>query len=156
MADGLTRINTRSLVTAVRKLARDAGTLAARERFDAVRKDTPVSKPHAKDPSPRRGGTLRGAWKLTSSHGSTGSTFTLSNPTEYASFQESGTGPHPIRPRRPGGFLVFYWPKVGAVVFLRHVNHPGNPPLYFVKNNLNRGQWVVELKLAVRITSVRA
>jgi hypothetical protein len=43
-----------------------------------------------------------------------------------AAFTEHGTRPHPIRPKRPGGLLSFYWPKVGAQVWLRSVQHPGS------------------------------
>lgn len=35
----------------------------------------------------------------------------------------TGTRPHPINPKKPGGRLVFEWK--GQTVYLRHVNHPG-------------------------------
>lgn len=54
--------------------------------------------------------------------------FRLTAPVIQASTTDKGARPHPIRPRRAGGVLVFDWPKAGGVVFLRHVNHPGNPP----------------------------
>ena len=38
-----------------------------------------------------------------------------------------GTSPHPIVARRKP-FLVFYWKKVGAVVWRKRVNHPGTHP----------------------------
>lgn len=43
-----------------------------------------------------------------------------------AATTDRGARPHPIRPRTPGGLLVFNWPRAGGTVFLRHVNHPGN------------------------------
>lgn len=43
-----------------------------------------------------------------------------------AATTDKGAMPHIIRPRRPGGLLVFNWPKAGGTVFLRRVNHPGN------------------------------
>lgn len=43
----------------------------------------------------------------------------------YSNFQEEGTRPHVIKPRRMGGVLVFEWPKAGGTVYLRRVNHPG-------------------------------
>lgn len=45
------------------------------------------------------------------------------NDVEYAAAVHDGTGPHQIRPRRPGGVLRFE--KGGEVVFTSYVNHPG-------------------------------
>lgn len=59
----------------------------------------------------------------------TRSTFRVLAPVIQATTTEYGAPPHVIRPRRPGGLLVFYWPKVGATVALRKVNHPGNRPM---------------------------
>jgi hypothetical protein len=47
---------------------------------------------------------------------------------DYAEFVDEGTHPHTIVPKRRGGVLVFYWPRVGRVVYLKRVSHPGNPP----------------------------
>lgn len=48
----------------------------------------------------------------------------------YAGYVEFGTRPHQIRPRKPGGSLVF---KVGdKTVFARVVNHPGTKAQPFV------------------------
>ncbi|MGI5151378.1 hypothetical protein ACQEVC_34280 [Plantactinospora sp. CA-294935] len=47
----------------------------------------------------------------------------VANDVEYAEMVHDGTGPHIIRPRRPGGVLRFE--KGGEVVFTTHVNHPG-------------------------------
>lgn len=51
---------------------------------------------------------------------------------EYAPYVEHGTGlwgpkhaKYPIVPKKPGGVLAFYWGKVGRVVFLSRVMHPG-------------------------------
>lgn len=43
----------------------------------------------------------------------------------HARYQLEGSLPHVIRPRKPGGRLVFFWKKLGRMVFLRKVNHPG-------------------------------
>lgn len=50
-------------------------------------------------------------------------------PVIQATTTDKGARPHVIRPRNPGGRLVFYWPKAGQVVALRKVNHPGNLPM---------------------------
>jgi hypothetical protein len=47
--------------------------------------------------------------------------------TGYAYWTSEGALPHRIVPK-PGntaGFLVFFWPRVGHVVHLRSVKHPG-------------------------------
>lgn len=43
----------------------------------------------------------------------------------YAASVEGGAVRHTIRPRSPGGYLHFYWRKIGKTVTLRSVNHPG-------------------------------
>lgn len=48
-----------------------------------------------------------------------------------ARIHHEGTRPHEIVPKN-GRFLVFYWPKVGRVVFLRRVQHPGTRPNPFL------------------------
>src|SRR5262249_53299664 len=53
---------------------------------------------------------------------------TVVAPVIQAATTDKGARAHPIRPKRAGGLLVFYWPKAGGTVFLRHVNHPGNDP----------------------------
>jgi hypothetical protein len=52
--------------------------------------------------------------------------FRMVAPVIQAATTDKGARPHPIRPRRAGGLLVFNWPKAGGVVHLRGVNHPGN------------------------------
>jgi hypothetical protein len=61
----------------------------------------------------------------------------------YALFVEEGTNPHKIVPKTPGGMLVFYWAKVGTIVHLRSVKHPGNRPYKFLARGLERalGVW---------------
>lgn len=56
----------------------------------------------------------------------TRTTIKLRNPSPIAGYTDKGTEPHVIVPRRRGGRLVFFWPKVGATVFLRRVHHPGS------------------------------
>lgn len=45
----------------------------------------------------------------------------------YAASVEGGASRHfiPLTPKPPGKWLVFYWRKVGHVVFRKQVNHPG-------------------------------
>lgn len=46
--------------------------------------------------------------------------------TGYGLYHHEGTGPHPIVARRAQN-LRFYWRRVGGVVVIRRVSHPGNP-----------------------------
>ncbi len=61
----------------------------------------------------------------------------------YAMANDQGARPHFIRPRRPGGMLVFYWAKVGRVVRLPSVFHPGNRPYHWAERGLRAAmaQW---------------
>lgn len=43
----------------------------------------------------------------------------------HAYLIQSGARPHMIFPRKRGGRLTFYWKKVGRVVNLPYVHHPG-------------------------------
>lgn len=49
----------------------------------------------------------------------------------YAGYVEFGTGPHEIRPKKPGGVLVFQ--INGTTVFARVVHHPGTRAQPFVE-----------------------
>jgi len=57
----------------------------------------------------------------------------------YAMYMEEGTRPHSIRPRNPAGFMKFYWPKVGHVVWFKHVSHPGNHAYHWAYYGLVTG-----------------
>lgn len=55
----------------------------------------------------------------------------------YALYTDQGTIPHVIRPHNPRGFLVFFWPKVGHVVHLRSVSHPGNRAWHWAEGGMD-------------------
>lgn len=52
--------------------------------------------------------------------------------TGYAVWNDQGTLPHSIYPRRAPQ-LVFYWAKVGRVVHLNSVRHPGNKAYHWAE-----------------------
>ena len=52
--------------------------------------------------------------------------------TGYAVWNDQGTLPHSIHPRRAPQ-LVFYWAKVGRVVHLNSVRHPGNKAYHWAE-----------------------
>jgi len=58
--------------------------------------------------------------------------------TPYADMAHDGTRPHIIRPRRAGGVLTFYWRKVGHVVNLPYVSHPGMQGKKFLSGPMER------------------
>ena len=77
---------------------------------------------------------------------------TVEAPVIQAATTDKGARPHPIYPKRPGGLLVFHWPKVGGTVFLRRVSHPGNAPRPWWEAVL-RDAWRQGLRTAARRTS---
>ena len=60
----------------------------------------------------------------------------------HALMVHGGTKIHAIYPRRPGGFLKFFWVKLGKTVILPYINRPGisHPgikiPIPFLSANL--------------------
>lgn len=56
--------------------------------------------------------------------------------TPQLGYQIYGTSPHVIRPRNPGGLLVFFWAKAGRVVAFKKVNHPGTAANRFVQESI--------------------
>lgn len=57
--------------------------------------------------------------------------------TPQLGYQIYGTSAHVIRPRNPGGLLVFYWAKVGRIVHFKSVNHPGTRANRFVQESVH-------------------
>jgi len=59
--------------------------------------------------------------------GRSGPEVTVGAHTGYAVFLHEGTLPHKIkaRPTNLGNKMVFFWRKVGRLVFPKEVNHPG-------------------------------
>jgi hypothetical protein len=88
--------------------------------------------------APKRSGKLAASIRFTRGISSKGITFTSGSTLKYAGWMEHGTRPHVIRPKRPGGLLVFFWPKAGRTVFLRSVNHPGTRPYHYLSRGYTR------------------
>ena len=70
---------------------------------------------------PRRGPRLRDSRRINVS----GKKATIRYTANHASFTDEGTAPHRIF---GNPLLVFYWPKVGKIMYLPRVNHPGTAP----------------------------
>lgn len=75
-------------------------------------------------------------------------------PVVQAKTTDQGSPAHVIRPRRAGGLLVFYWPKLGRTVGFRYVNHPGNAPKPWWDRAL-RATWGPALRFAAIRTPLR-
>jgi len=71
----------------------------------------------------KRGESARGIWTE------------IGSDRPYALYVESGTKPHTIRPRN-GTHLVFHWRKIGRVVRMTSVSHPGNRAYRYLENGL--------------------
>ena len=64
----------------------------------------------------------------------------------------------PIVPKKPGGVLVFDWPKVQKLMFLKHVHHRGIKPLGFVRrtqDEVNRAHLEIASELHARNRAVK-
>lgn len=82
--------------------------------------------------APQRSGRLAQSITVEQSRDTTGRYapgYTIGPTVDYAQFVVAGTRPHRID---GNPLLVFYWPKVGATVAFRHVNHPGTSPNNFM------------------------
>jgi len=79
-------------------------------------------------------------------------TYRVGTPAPYAIFPHGGTKAHDIDPRKANGRLVFFWAKVGRVVSLKHVNHPGTKGHFFLTGPLFARGTARGFKVVVRTT----
>lgn len=80
----------------------------------------------------RRPGTLRDSIVVRLARGGPfGVSALVGSDDPIALWHHEGTVPHVIRPRNRR-WLVFYWRRVGRVVFAKRVNHPGTQPNRFL------------------------
>lgn len=76
-------------------------------------------------------------------------TWSIVSPMPYSKFVESGTKPHRIE---GNPLLKFFWPKVGAWVAFRGVNHPGSKAHSFMGPGMQKAERVLwrELEMTRR------
>lgn len=86
--------------------------------------------------APKRTGRMVGNIEIKKGKWAKGIEFQVGSDVPYALYMHEGTKPHTIKPRKPGGVLVFFWPKVGHVVHFKSVNHPGTRPYKFLERGL--------------------
>lgn len=86
----------------------------------------------------RRTGFYTDHFRTTTTREAYGLRTRITNTAEYATYLENGTRPHIIRPKRPGGVLVFQ-NKAGQTVFAREVHHPGTRPYRILTDALRIG-----------------
>lgn len=86
----------------------------------------------------RRSGAFRGGFTTHTEREAGGLRTRITNSAEHASYLNNGTRPHVIRPRKPGGVLVFT-NKAGQIVFAREVHHPGTRPYRILDDALRIG-----------------
>lgn len=85
-----------------------------------------------------RSGRYRDRFRTSTGRTPAGLRTRISNDRSYATFLERGTPPHVIRPRKPGGMLVFK-SSTGQTVFARQVQHPGTPAFRIMEDALRIG-----------------
>lgn len=81
----------------------------------------------------------RGATGITTSVGANPGSTGLAG---YGYYQEVGTRPHLIAAHpdnATGGWLVFFWARVGRVVWFRSVNHPGHRGTHWAMKGAEAG-----------------
>lgn len=88
--------------------------------------------------APKKTGELAGRIHWMRKVYPTGIGFEAGSSAPYAFYPDQGTLPHRIRPRHPGGQLVFFWPKVGQVVRFNSVMHPGSIGTRFLERGMRR------------------
>jgi len=135
-----------ALRASIERWATQVVTVAGPETARAMASDDRV---------PTKDGKLRQAIRCRNDVKVSGSqrTTTIEAPVIQALTTDRGARPHVIQPRRAGGLLVFDWPKAGGVVFLRSVNHPGNPPRPWW-DAVTRDAWRSSLRAAAAATSL--
>lgn len=95
---------------------------------------------------PREGGgeKLRDNQQVTVQDRGDSFTATIRYTVPQAEFTDKGTNPHPIDGNPT---LVFFWPKAGRVVHLRHVDHPGNEGTGWFTDTVTEQGWLDALEL---------
>lgn len=83
----------------------------------------------------RRPGTLRDSIVKRVTSDGQGTYVEVGTADPVGLWHHEGTQPHEISPRTAPR-LVFFWPKVGHVVSLARVNHPGTRPNRFLTDSL--------------------
>lgn len=96
----------------------------------------------AKLDAPKKTGHLMGSIKYKKLSGPGGITFEAGSNARHALWMEKGTRPHLITPKKPGGMLVFFWPKMGKTVHLKSVNHPGTKAYRFMEKGFDKA-WAI-------------
>lgn len=86
----------------------------------------------------RRTGMYEDGFRTTTTREVGGLRTRVSNTAQHATYLENGTPPHIIRPKKPGGVLVFT-NKAGALIFARQVHHPGTRPYRVLTDALRIG-----------------
>ena len=115
------------LKAGISRWARQVHDGALDDMPDRMRPYAPLGKVVPRGRTP---GTLRKSIRHAPGGGQYGTRIRgrIEAPVIQAETTERGSPAHIIRPRRVGGLLVFYWPKVGKIVGFRFVHHPGNQP----------------------------
>ena len=108
---------------------------------DKAKRYSPVGvrwvPPGAKNKVPTASGKLKNSWKKKRVGRWIRNNYAWSvwTDVEYAPYVEYGTSPHVIRPRKPGGTLVYY--TASGKNMSKQVMHPGTKPVYMLSRAVN-------------------
>jgi len=83
----------------------------------------------------KRTGRMVGNIEIKKGTWAKGIEFQVGTDVPYALYVHEGTKPHEIKAKN-APFLVFFWPKVGKVVYFKRVWHPGTKPYKFLEKAL--------------------
>ncbi len=132
---GMFRKHAEAIGTDVIPFARRAFQLFAVEAHKAVKLYTPPT---------RRGRTkIKNLWEMTYSRRGTIESYIIKNTypnQDVILWMEEGTPPHIIRPKKPGGLLVWVDDDTGETIRAKLVNHPGTPAfqmIYHAEREMN-------------------
>jgi hypothetical protein len=87
-------------------------------------------------PRTRAIGTLRDSLRMFPVYSATGPEFFIGSDDPVATYVTRGTRPHPIRAKKAGGRLAFYWAREDRLAFPKEVMHPGTKPNDFLSRAL--------------------
>lgn len=132
-------VNATGLRSKVRRQGTDVAAGAADRMLDDVIDDIPVDEGFMRNNTRvRRRSPL--SW-------------TIFSAAQYASFTDTGSRPHVITPKSPGGVLVFQ--SGGQTIFAKKVNHPGTSGTRWWSDTVTRRGWIQHCRAALRTSRVR-
>ena len=102
----------------------------------------------ARDESPKKSGDYAKGFRFRTFSAGASPGFRFFSAQPLTTWITEGTKPHRIVPKGSGYPLRFFWEKVGRVVHLMSVNHPGTRPNPFLDRTYTR--WIPKARIQLR------